>query len=80
MNMSLVKAFPKKESHEISIETPDWRERFSSLIKDRKNIRFDLFTMPTLPQEIQDELGRSSYVQLILESDQDQRLLIPALQ
>jgi hypothetical protein len=75
--MFLVKSFPDGEFEDISIEMTDWQEKFKSQIKDRKRIKFDLFQMPTISKEIQEELGKQSYGQLILESNHDQRLLIP---
>jgi hypothetical protein len=62
---------------EVSIEENGWQERFESLIRERKNIRFGVHTMPTPSQHILDVLNKHKYVYVIEESHADQLFLLP---
>jgi hypothetical protein len=77
MNIILVKSVPSGDFEEVSIHMTDWHQRFVRLIQERKPIKYDVYTMPTLSKDIQDELSKQSYCHLILESDKDQHFLAP---
>lgn len=77
MNTIIVKSVPEGVFEKISIEMADWKQKFQSLINQRKRIKYSVYDMPTIGTEIQNELGKQSYVKLVLESDHDQYFLIP---
>jgi hypothetical protein len=77
MNTIIIKSVPSGDFHDISIHMPDWQARFLKLVQERKPIKYDVYTMPNLSKDIQDELSKQHYCQLVLESDNDQRFLTP---
>jgi hypothetical protein len=77
MNTILAKSVPSVDFEEVSIHMPNWSARFLKLIQDEKPIKYDVYTMPTLPPEIEGELSKRSYRHLILDSDKAQHFLIP---
>ena len=77
MNTALIKTVPPGDFEEVSIHTPDWCAHFLRLVQEGKRIRYGLYTMPNIPKDIQDELSRRSYRDLILEDDQWQHFLVP---
>jgi hypothetical protein len=76
MNTSIVKAVPSGDFEEISIHMPAWEETFLSLVRQRKRIKYGVYTMPNLSKAIQDELSKGSYCDFILENT-DWHFLIP---
>ena len=77
MNTALVKSVPEGEFEEVSIEHPGWREAFEAHITQRKPIKYQVYNMPNLSQEIKDALNKQNYLHLILESDHWQHFLVP---
>jgi hypothetical protein len=77
MNTVIVKSIPPGDFEEINVYMPDWQTRFHKLVEEEKPIKYDVYTMPNLPKEIQDELGRRGYRHLILDNDKDQHFLYP---
>jgi len=77
MKPFIVKLVPKGDFEKISIEMPDWINRFLLLINQRIAIKYDVYEMPTLSAQIQELLIDQKYVHLALESDFDQHFLIP---
>jgi hypothetical protein len=78
MNIILIKSVPAVNFEEISIHMPDWQTRFLKLVQDEKPINYDVYTMPNLSTEIQNELSKRGYRELILDSDNDKHFLIPS--
>src|SRR5271157_196088 len=77
MNAILIKSVPQGYFEEINIHMPDLQARLLKLVQEAKPIRYDVYTMPNLPKEIQEELSKRGYRHLILESDKDQHFLAP---
>ena len=77
MNTAIVKSVPPGKFEEVNIHMADWETLFLKLIQERKPIRYDIFTMPTLSKDIQEELSKQRYRRLILEDDKDQHFLTP---
>ena len=77
MNHITIQSVPPGDFEDISIHMPDWQARFLKLIQDRKPIKYDVYTMPNLSKEIQDELSKRGYRDFILDSDKDQHFLAP---
>ena len=77
MNTILIKSVPPGDFEEISIHMPDWQARFLKLIQERKPVKYDVYTMPTLSANVQDELSKQHYCHLILENDHDKHFLTP---
>jgi len=77
VNIILIKSVPPGDFEQISIQMPDWQARFLKLVQERKPVKYDVYTMPTLSKDIQDELSRQSYCHLILQSDHDKHFLTP---
>lgn len=78
MNTTLIKSVPSGDFEEVSIHMTDWHAYFLRLVQERKRIKYGLYTMPNIPHDIQDELSRQSYRDLILEDDHWQHFLVPA--
>ena len=77
MNTILTKTVPALNFEEVSIHMTDWQIFFIKLVQDNRPIKYDVYSMPVIPTEIQDELGKRGYVHLILDSDKDQHFLFP---
>jgi len=77
MNTILIKSVPPGDFEEVTIQMADWQAHFLKLVQERKPIKYDVYTMPTLSKDIEDELSRQSYCHLILESDHDKHFLRP---
>jgi hypothetical protein len=56
---------------------PNWQTYFTTLVQHEKPIKYDVYTMPVISAEIQEELSKRDYVHLILDSNKDQHFLIP---
>lgn len=77
MNTIVTKSVPQGDYEEISIHMHDWQARFLKLVQEERPIRYDVYTMPNLSKETQDELSKRGYRHLILDSDKDQHFLAP---
>ncbi len=77
MNVLITKSAPEGIFEEVSIEENGWQERFELLIRERKNIRFGVHTMPAMSQHILDALNKHKYIYVIEESHADQLFLLP---
>ena len=77
MNAQIIKSVPKDKFEDVSIEVDGWQEKFLSLIREHRKIKYDIYTMPTISDELRKELVKSNYTELILESDHSQHFLIP---
>jgi hypothetical protein len=77
MNTIIIKSVSHGDFEEISIHMPDWQAQFRKLVQEEKPIRYDVYTMPNLAKEIQEELSKRGYRHLILDSDKDQHFLAP---
>ena len=77
MNTILIKSVPPGDFEEVSIHMADWQARFLTLIQKEARIKYDVYAMPTLSKDIQDELSRQRYCHFILESDHGKHFLAP---
>jgi hypothetical protein len=77
MITAITTSIPPGEFEEVSTHMPDWQARFLKLVQEGKRIKYGLYTMPNIPTNIQSELSRRSYSQLILDEDNWQHFLIP---
>jgi len=77
MNKSIVKIIPKGDFKEVSIESEDWHILFLNLVKKLQLIKYSIYSMPNIPDDIQAELNARGYCELILESDNWQHFLVP---
>ena len=77
MNTTIIKSVPTGDFEDISIHMSDWQARFLKLVQDGKPIKYDVYTMPNLSKEVQEELSKRDYRDLILDSDKDQHFLSP---
>ena len=75
MNYSFIKAVPSGDFEEISIHMHEWETKFMTLVREGKRIKYSIQTMPNIPKDIQNELGKMGYCKLILEQDQRQHFL-----
>jgi hypothetical protein len=73
----LVKDVPLGDFEEINIEMPQWETRFIILVANKRLIKFNVHTMPTLGQDIRNALHQKKYQDFILQDDHDQHFLIP---
>jgi hypothetical protein len=77
MNTSIIQSIPDGAFEEVSIHNQEWEATFLRLIRGRKRIKYNLETMPVIPEPIEKELGKQSYRKAILESDNWQHFLFP---
>jgi hypothetical protein len=77
MNVLITESAPEGTFEEVSIELDGWRERFELLVSERKQIRFNVHTMPIISEHVRDSLNRHKYVYVIEESHADQLFLVP---
>lgn len=77
---NVVEFAPKGDFEKISIEMPEWKKKFRSLIDQRASIKYVLAEMPTLSAEIHDELIKQKYIHLVLASDDWQHFLVPTVE
>ena len=77
VNTIIVKSLSAGDFEEISIQMADWQARFLKLVQEQKPIRYDVYTMPNLSGEIEEELSKHGYRHLILDDDKDQHFLAP---
>ena len=73
----LVKEAPLGEFEEISIEMLDWEAEFLDMVANQKLIKYNVYNMPTLSQDIKAALYMNEYRDLILQDDHDQHFLLP---
>jgi hypothetical protein len=77
MNRSLVKSVPEGDFTEVSVLMNDWQTKFQMLVSQKQPIKYDMYPLPNIPQEIQNDLDQQGYFDLIVESDQWQHFLVP---
>jgi hypothetical protein len=77
MNVSLVTSIPHGEFAEISVLTHDWQNRFHTLVREHRPIKFDFYPLPGLPSEIHASLQGRGYRDEVLQKDQWQHFFIP---
>jgi hypothetical protein len=75
VNTSIIKAVPSGDFEEISIHMHEWETRFMTLVREGKRIKYSKHSMPNIPKDIQNELGRMGYCDLIVEQDHWQHFL-----
>jgi hypothetical protein len=77
MNRSLVKSVPQGKFTEVSVLTNGWQTKLQLLVSQKQPIMYDMYPLPNIPQEIQNNLDQQGYSDLILEFDQWQHFLVP---
>lgn len=77
MNTSLVKSVPTGDFADVSVLMRDWQNKMQLLVSQKQPIRYDVYPLQTIPQQIKDSLERQGYDDLILEKDQWQHFLVP---
>ena len=77
MNTSLVKSVPNGVFVEVSVLMRDWKNKFETLVSQKRPIRYDMYPLPGIPGEIRSDLDKNGYQDLILENDRWQHFLIP---
>jgi hypothetical protein len=77
MNTSLVKSVPSGNFADVSVLMRDWQNKMQMLVSQKQPIRYDVYPLQTIPQQIKDSLERQGYDDLILEKDQWQHFLVP---
>jgi hypothetical protein len=77
MNTSLVKSVPSGDFADVSVLMRDWQNKMQLLVSQKQPIRYDVYPLQTIPQQIKDSLDRQGYDDLILEKDQWQHFLVP---
>ena len=77
MNTSLVKSVPQGDFVEVSVLMKDWETKFQMLVSQKRPIKYDMYPMPSIPQEFENRLAQQGYRDLVLESDQWQHFLVP---
>ena len=78
MNVSLVNSVPPGDFAEISVLMSGWQNRFQTLVRQRRPIKFDFYPMPGLPTEIHQSLReRGGYRDVVFQKDQWQHFFIP---
>ena len=78
MNTSLVKAVPQGDFADVSVLTKDWQTKLLLLVSEKRPIRYDLYPLPVMPQEVGMNLDENGYHDLILENDRWQHFLMPS--
>jgi hypothetical protein len=77
MNTTLVKSAPLGDFAEISVLMNGWQAKFQMLVSQKRPIKYDFYPLPSMPQEIRQNLDQQGYIDLVLESDQWQHFLVP---
>lgn len=77
MNTFITKTVPAGNFEEIGIGMPEWKIKFLGLVEQRKHIKCEVYTMPTIAKEIKVELGKKRYSDFIFDQDHDQHFLVP---
>ena len=77
MNTSLVKSAPQGDFAEISPLVRGWETQFQTLVTQNRPIKYDMYPLPDIPQEIQRRLKLLGYSDLIIENDRWQHFLVP---
>ena len=77
MNAFISRTVPAGDFEEISIEMPEWKSTFLSLVEQGKRIKYNVHTMPTIAKDIRTELSKRSYCDFILDRDRDHHFLVP---
>jgi hypothetical protein len=77
MNTSLVKSVPQGDFAEISALMRGWESQVETLVSQRKPIKYDMYPMLHIPQDMLNHLRQAGYHDLVLESDRWQHFLMP---
>lgn len=77
MRTSLVKSVPAGNFADVSALTRDWQNKMQLLVSQKQPIRYDVYPLQTIPQQIRDSLEHQGYDDLVLEKDQWQHFLVP---
>lgn len=77
MNITFVKSVPQGDFAEVSALRNGWQNRIQLLVSEKKPIKYDMYPLPGIPQELRHNLQQQGYRDLILENDQWQHFLIP---
>jgi hypothetical protein len=77
MNASLVKSAPQGDFMEISVLMKGWETQLETFISQKLPIKYDMYPLPGIPQEIRSRLNQQGYSDLILENDRWQHFLVP---
>jgi hypothetical protein len=77
MNLQIINIVPPGDFEEVSMEKRGWEERFLRLVQQRKHITYRTHDMPKIPPNIQDELNKACYCDVISEHDKWQHFLVP---
>jgi hypothetical protein len=78
MNKIIIRSQPEGNFEEISIHQANWPDAFLGMVRQGKLIRYNTYTMPNVPDQIQAELAGRGYREFILESDTWERFLVPS--
>jgi hypothetical protein len=78
MNTSFVKSKPEGDFAEVSLLIKGWIIEFRVLINQKRAIRFDMYPLQNIPEEITKALSQQGYHDQILENDRWQHFLIPS--
>jgi hypothetical protein len=79
MNTSFVKSAPNGDFAEVSVLMTGWQNKIQNLVSQNKPIKYDIYPLLGIPEEIKHNLEPQGYCDLILENDQWQHFLVPNL-
>jgi len=79
MKIEVIPALPPDvyQYQEISANSPDWKERFLNLIRQKKQIKYGRYTLQEIPKEIEIELIENGYKDVVVKGDIWQHFLVP---
>jgi hypothetical protein len=79
MNTSFVKSVPLGDFAEVSALMRGWEGKLQTFAKQKRPIRYDIYPLERIPQEIQNQLKQQGYCDLVLNNDRWQHFLVPNL-
>jgi hypothetical protein len=76
-NKIVIETPPDLQYDTISVRDPQWKQKVVALVRERKPMKYYIDEMPVLPEVIEIELVKVSYIEYVLKSDGWQRFLVP---
>jgi len=74
----IVKKVPMGIYFPISINTPDYENKFLKMISGQHLIMYGVYDMPTLSPDVREALFKNKYVKYVTEENRDMRYLAPS--
>jgi len=72
-----VKSVPQGDFADVSVLMKGWETKFQLLVSQKRPIKYDMYPLPRIPEELKRSLDQQGYFDLILENDRWQHFLVP---